>query len=528
MKLLDIQNLYVQFTSSDAATVHNLSFTIKQGETTALVGESGSGKSITALSILGLNPATHCPSGEILFEGEDILRMDDTSRRGLRGNAISFVFQEPMTALNPLHMIGKQLAEIITLHQPDKKAHIGDISRSLLEEVGLEHLVNRLHHYPHQLSGGERQRVMIAMAIANRPALLIADEPTTALDVTTQTKIIELLKRLQKKHNMAILLITHDLHLVKHIAHNIVIMKDGRAVEQGAVANIFKAPEHHYTQSLMQATHTHPPLAGNKNSETILTAEDLSVYYKLSQGFSLRKAKQTIALHPLSLSLRMGETLGVVGESGSGKTSLGLALARLLPSEGTIIFQGNNISKLQHKALRPVRQKLQFVFQDPFSSLNPRMTIGQIIAEGLLIHQPHMSQDEKLKHVHQIIEQVGLTKDMVNRYPHEFSGGQRQRINIARAMILKPACIIFDEPTSALDIALQIQIITLLKEFQQTLNISYVFISHDIASIRSISHQIMVMKEGRVIEVGDSDAVLNKPKQAYTRALINAANYNNE
>ncbi len=519
--LLDVRNLYVQFTSSNAATVRNISFKVEEGKTTALVGESGSGKSITAMSIVGINPATHCPLGEILFNGEDILRISEAEHRRLRGNEISVIFQEPMTALNPLHTIGKQIKEVILYHQPEQESHADDIVSSLLDDVELSHLKNRLNHYPHQLSGGERQRVMIAMALANRPRLLIADEPTTALDVTTQAAIIALLERLQTKFNMGILLITHDLHLVHSIADTIVVMKSGEAVEENSTELLFNQPKHAYTRMLLSAQHDSKPVKVSEDKPVVLEAKNLSVSYAGKQGFSLRKSPQKIAVHPLDFTLKQGHTLGVVGESGSGKTTLGLACARLLPSSGTIVFQSQNISDVSSKKLLGMRSKLQFVFQDPFSSLNPRMNIHQIIAEGYELHRGKSGNTNQA--VAEILKKVGLKQDMASRYPHEFSGGQRQRINIARAMILNPSCVIFDEPTSALDISLQTQIIALLKKLQKENELSYIFISHDIASVAAISHNVMVMKHGRVIESGKAHDIFYAPKNEYTKTLVEAS-----
>jgi microcin C transport system ATP-binding protein len=525
MTLLDIRKLHVQFTHSDKVAVRNLSFTVEAGKTTALVGESGSGKSITAMAIVGINPATHCPVGEIIFNGEDILRMSEDERRGLRGKDISVIFQEPMTALNPLHSIGKQIREVILYHQPQHAANINDIVHSLLDDVELSYLKDRLNNYPHQLSGGERQRVMIAMALANRPKLLIADEPTTALDVTTQAAIMTLLQGLRVKFNMGLLLITHDLHLVKSIADTVVVLKAGVAVEQGNATSIFSHPKHDYTKLLLSAQHESLLVEPSGAASTVLEVKDLSVSYAIEQGFSLRKKRKKIAVHPVSFTLKEGETLGIVGESGSGKTTLGLACARLLPSSGNIVFQSNHIDNLSAKDLFATRAKLQFVFQDPFSSLNPRMNIAQIISEGYRLHIANKDNIDKV--VKETLEKVGLDVSMADRYPHEFSGGQRQRINIARAMILKPRCVIFDEPTSALDISLQTQIIAMLKSLQQQEKLSYIFISHDIASVAAISHHVMVMKEGHVVEYNTAKGLFSNPQHSYTKTLINASSLHN-
>ena len=519
--LLDVRNLYVQFTSSNKATVRDVSFTIEEGKTTALVGESGSGKSITAMSIVGINPSTHTPKGEIIFQGEDLLRISDKARQQLRGNQISVIFQEPMTALNPLHTIGKQIREMITYHQEQQHLHIDDIISTLLEDVELSHLKTRLNQYPHQLSGGERQRIMIAMALANRPRLLIADEPTTALDVTTQAAIIVLLERLQKKYHMGILLITHDLHLVRSIADTIIVMKSGKVVENNTATLLFASPKHEYTKMLLSAKHKSRAVSVNNREPIILQVKDLSVSYTEKQGLSLRKKSQKIAVHPVSFDLKKGHTLGIVGESGSGKTSLGLACARLLNSSGKIIFQSHPLHSLSTKALYSIRSELQFVFQDPFSSLNPRMNVRQIVSEGYKLH--HDTPNNTDAAVISILEKVGLSADMADRYPHEFSGGQRQRINIARAMILNPSCVIFDEPTSALDISLQTQIIELLKQLQSERKLTYIFISHDIASVAAISHDIIVMKKGHVIDSGKTQDIFFNPQKDYTRLLVQAS-----
>ncbi len=525
MTLLQVRNLSIQFHGSDTPTVHQLSFDIEKGKTTALVGESGSGKSITALSLLRLNPALWYPEGEILFEEKNLLQAPEKALQRLRGNRIGMIFQEPMTALNPLHNINKQLREALTLHQPrlSRKEQASRIMTAL-EEVGLSHLQKRLHHYPHQLSGGERQRLMIAMAVINRPALLIADEPTTALDVTTQSKIMDLLQELQLKYEMSLLLITHDLHIVRDIASQVVVMQKGRAVEMATTQQLFKTPRHPYTQTLLASRHAaFAESITTEDRPDTLSCSRLTVSYKAASGFQLRRPPQKQIIPETNLTVKAGETLGIVGESGSGKTTLGLALARLIPSEGDIIFQRQAINGFSTTAMRPLRHHLQFVFQDPFSSLNPRMTIGQIIMEGLEIHHPIITAEEKKRQVETILRQVELEADVAPRYPHEFSGGQRQRINIARAMILNPACVIFDEPTSALDITLQTQIIHLLKQFQAERRMSYIFISHDIHVIQSISHHLMVLKNGKVVEYGRTKEVLSTPQHAYTQTLIQAS-----
>lgn len=528
MSLLRVTDLAVQFKDSDSPTVSGLSFEVDKGETTAIVGESGSGKSISALSILGLNHATYCPEGKIVFDNQNLLTLSEPLRQKLRGSAIGVIFQEPMTALNPLHSIEKQLSEPYRIHQPTlADVIVRDKMLALLDEVGLSYLKDRLNAYPHQLSGGERQRVMIAMAIANRPSLLIADEPTTALDVSLQSTIISLLRDLQHKHQMALLLITHDLHLVRGIADQVVVMQGGQAVESSEAIALFSDPQHPYTKKLLAAAHGSSPLPRSKNQQPVISCDQLSVSYAKPRLFVSPQDTVEPVLNKMNLTVRKGETLGVVGESGSGKTTLGLALARLIGSQGRVIFQGTEISSLKAKQLRSIRAKLQFVFQDPFSSLNPRMNIDQIIGEGLHIHRELLAGRSIADCVIEVLESVGLDPQMKDRYPHEFSGGQRQRINIARAMVLKPDCVIFDEPTSALDMTLQIQIIDLLKSFQRDHGVAYVFISHDMHSIRSISHDIMVLKSGKIIEYSDADHIVNNPSDPYTRMLIEASNFTN-
>lgn len=524
MSLLRVQNLSIQFHGHTQPLVQDISFTLERGSVTAIVGESGSGKSLTALSMLGLNHAAFHPTGDILFEERSLLQ-PPTQWQKIRGKHITMVFQEPMTALNPLQTLRKQLLETIMLHQPSLSPQQCNVRiAELCEEVELGHLKERMHNYPHQLSGGERQRIMIAMAIANTPDLLIADEPTTALDVSTQAKIMELLRQLQKNYQMAVLLITHDLHLVKEYASQVIVMQQGRIVESAPTMQLFTSPQHPYTQQLLAAVHTGEPAPLPDDAPLLLTCTNLQVAYAKQQGFFSKKQMEQ-ALAPTSFTLKQGETLGIVGESGSGKTSLGLALARLIPSQGHIIFQGQELHTLSSKALRYIRSRLQFVFQDPFSSLNPRMTIAHIITEGLSVHASHLTKQERALKLEKILLSVGLDPLMQDRYPHEFSGGQRQRINIARAMILHPTCIIFDEPTSALDITLQTQIIALLKDLQRDYQTSYIFISHDIRSIRTISHQLLVLKQGEVVEQGAAHQVLHSPQHPYTAMLIEAASY---
>ena len=525
--LLSVSNLSVAFRNGDETTlaVDRVSFTIQKGETLALVGESGSGKSVTALSILKLltyPPASH-PSGVVLFKGEDLLRADEEALRRVRGNEITMVFQEPMTSLNPLHTIERQIGEIIALHS----GLSGDQARArilaLLEEVGLRDAASRLNAYPHQLSGGQRQRVMIAMALANEPDLLIADEPTTALDVTIQAQILDLLKEIQKRRNMAILFITHDLGIVRRLADRVCVMTKGQIVEQGAVKDIFSAPQHDYTKKLLAAEPKGIAQPLPQSAPLLLKADHLKIWFPIKRGFLQRTVGHIKAVDGVSLALHEGETLGIVGESGSGKTTLGLALLRLISSDGPIIWLGSSINSYSSKMMRPLRRDMQIVFQDPFGSLSPRLSIADIIAEGLEVHQPHLSEKERETLVSSALHDVGLDPETRHRYPHEFSGGQRQRIALARAIVLNPKFIVLDEPTSALDMSVQAQIVEILRKLQKTRKLAYLFISHDLKVVKALAHRIMVMREGVVVEEGEAEALFANPKQAYTKALFEAA-----
>jgi microcin C transport system ATP-binding protein len=525
--LLSVSNLSVAFRNGDETTlaVDRVSFTIQKGETLALVGESGSGKSVTALSILKLltyPPASH-PSGVVLFKGEDLLRADEEALRRVRGNEITMVFQEPMTSLNPLHTIERQIGEIIALHS----GLSGDQARArilaLLEEVGLRDAASRLNAYPHQLSGGQRQRVMIAMALANEPDLLIADEPTTALDVTIQAQILDLLKEIQKRRNMAILFITHDLGIVRRLADRVCVMTKGQIVEQGAVKDIFTAPQHDYTKKLLAAEPKGIAQPLPQSAPLLLKADHLKIWFPIKRGFLQRTVGHIKAVDGVSLALHEGETLGIVGESGSGKTTLGLALLRLISSEGPIVWLGSSINSYSSKMMRPLRRDMQIVFQDPFGSLSPRLSIADIIAEGLEVHQPHLSEKERETLVSSALHDVGLDPETRHRYPHEFSGGQRQRIALARAIVLNPKFIVLDEPTSALDMSVQAQIVEILRKLQKTRKLAYLFISHDLKVVKALAHRIMVMREGVVVEEGEAEALFANPKQAYTKALFEAA-----
>lgn len=508
MTLLSAQNLNLAF--GNAQILRDVSFSIEKGEMLAVVGESGSGKSLTALSLMGLQPNSATISGEIVFNGKTIQKNDF---KKLRGRNISMIFQEPMTALNPLHTIGQQIKEMGS-----------DIPTSeLLEKVGLEQFKNRQNAYPHELSGGQRQRVMIAMAIANTPELLIADEPTTAVDVTIQIKILSLLKELQRSLGMAILFITHDLTLVSRLADRVAVMYKGKIVEQGLVSEVFSNPRHEYTKKLLASEPKGKPLPVPADARTISECQNLKIHFPIKSGIFRQVSGHIKAVDDISISIKAGETLGVVGESGSGKTTLGFALLRLIKSEGRIVFLGNTIDNLKTSELRHLRSQMQLVFQDPYSSLNPRMRVRDIIAEGMLVHYPDKNANEREQKIDRILQEVGLPTEMKDRYPHEFSGGQRQRISIARAMVLEPSFVVLDEPTSALDLSVQAQIIDLLKHFQKTRGISYLFISHDLRVIRAIAQNVIVMKNGKIVEQGSSEKIFTSPQSDYTKTLIEAA-----
>ncbi len=519
--LLSINNLDISFRSGTHA-VKGISLTMHKGELLALVGESGSGKTLTALSLLKLLPHEANMTGEVLFNGEDIITKSATEVAKLRGNRIGMIFQEPMTALNPLHPIRRQIVESYKWHQKVKGAPAQTKIRELLESVGLSHLTERGKTYPHELSGGERQRVMIGMAIANDPDLLIADEPTTALDVTLQGQILQLIKKLQTERGMGILLITHDLTVVRKVADRVAVMSQGEIVETGTVKEIFENPQHAYTKMLLGAMPkgVAPPVASG--AKTVLDTT-LRVHFPVKSSFLRRTVSVVKAVDDIRITAREGETIGIVGESGSGKSSLGYAILRLIKSEGPIVFMGRRVDALGKEALRALRADMQLVFQDPYSSLNPRMTVGQIISEGLEIHQPHLSRAEVATAVAEIVAQVGLDPEMTHRYPHEFSGGQRQRIAIARAMILRPKLMVLDEPTSALDMSVQGQVLDLLRKLQRTYGTTYLFISHDLRVIKALAHHVMVLKKGEVVEEGPAHSLFNDPQHEYTKALMHAA-----
>ena len=522
--ILDVRDLRVAFRQDADAThaVRGVSFQVHKGETVALVGESGSGKSVTALSTVQLLGDSATMSGSITYEGAQMVGASEAELRRVRGNDISFIFQEPMTSLNPLHTLEKQLAESIELHQGLRGAAVRKRIIELLNRVGIRDAESRLGSYPHQLSGGQRQRVMIAMALANGPGLLIADEPTTALDVTIQAQILDLLADLKRDESMSMLFITHDLGVVRKIADRVCVMKDGEIVETGPTDAIFDNPQHPYTQMLLAAESTGLPAPVAPDAPVMLSADHAKIWFPIHRGLLKRTVGHIKAVNDASLSVRAGETLGVVGESGSGKTTLALALMRLIRSEGRITFQGTDIHHLGQRQMRPLRSEMQIVFQDPFGSLSPRMTVAQIIAEGLGVHGVEPGRNRR-DMVSEIMTEVGLSPTLMDRYPHEFSGGQRQRIAIARAMILRPKLLVLDEPTSALDMTVQVQIVQLLRDLQQKHQLAYLFISHDLKVVRALSHKLMVMKQGDVVEAGDAAAIFDAPQTDYTRALLAAA-----
>ncbi len=525
--LLAIRDLSVAFhqASGTSLAVDQISFDIKRGECVALVGESGSGKSVSALSILKLLPyptASH-PSGSIRFKDRELLTLREHEIREIRGNDISIIFQEPMTSLNPLHTIESQIGEILRLHQNVSGATARARTLELLRQVGIPEPETRLQSYPHQLSGGQRQRVMIAMALANEPDLLIADEPTTALDVTVQAQILALLADIRARLGMSLLFITHDLGIVRRIADTVCVMTAGKIVEQGPVEQVFTAPKHPYTRALLAAEPKPDPAPPQPNSPVVISADNLKVWFPVKRGLLRSTVGHIKAVDGVSLAVRKGETLGVVGESGSGKTTLGLALLRLISSDGPIVFLGRDIQGLRFKAMRPFRRDMQIVFQDPFGSLSPRMSVGDIVAEGLSVHQRALSRPERELRVIKALKDVGLDPDTRFRYPHEFSGGQRQRISIARAVVLEPDFIVLDEPTSALDMLFQAQMVDLLRELQRKRDLTYMFISHDLRVVASLASHLIVMRQGKVVEEGPAAELFKNPKTDYTRALFAAA-----
>jgi len=525
--LLSVQDLSVAFTTSGktVTAVDRVSFDISKGETVALVGESGSGKSVSALSILKLLPyptASH-PSGSVLFKGEDLLDADESDLRRVRGDDITMIFQEPMTSLNPLHTIEHQIGEILALHKGMGEKQTRDRTLELLNQVGIRDPQKRLSAYPHQLSGGQRQRVMIAMALANEPELLIADEPTTALDVTVQAQILELMNQLKRDRGLSMLFITHDLGIVRKFADRVCVMTGGRIVEHGPTVEIFDNPQHDYTKHLLAAEPKGDPPDLSEDAEIVLQGDDIKVWFPIKAGFLRKTVDHVKAVDGIDLTLRQGQTVGVVGESGSGKTTLGLALTRMISSQGRISFVGRDINEYSFKEMKPLRSEVQIVFQDPYGSLSPRMSVADIISEGMKIHMPHMSAAEMDDTVAGILAEVGLDPATRHRYPHEFSGGQRQRMAIARAMVLEPKFVMLDEPTSALDMSVQAQVVELLLRLQQERNLAYLFISHDLKVVRALANEVIVMRLGKVVEQGAARQIFDAPKTAYTKALMAAA-----
>jgi microcin C transport system ATP-binding protein len=523
--LLTVENLTIDFRADERVihAVRGISFEIEKGQTVALVGESGSGKSVTAASILRLLPPSATVSGRILFNGKDLTAASDREMRGIRGANISMIFQEPMSSLNPLHTVERQVSEVLITHRGMGRTAARTRTVELLREVGLADAESRLESYPHQLSGGQRQRVMIAMALANEPDLLIADEPTTALDVTVQAQILELLRSLQKRLGMAMLFITHDLGIVREMAETVNVMTEGEIVERASTRQLFTAPQHKYTRHLLAAEPSGKPPASNPDAPIVAQADNLRVWFPIKRGIFRRTVGHIKAVNDVSMLVRQGQTLGIVGESGSGKTTLGRALLRLISSEGRIVFLGNEIQARSWRQMRPLRKNMQIVFQDPFGSLSPRMPVGQIVAEGLNVHMPELTVDERKNKVEQALREVGLDPARADQYPHEFSGGQRQRIAIARAMVLEPKFLVLDEPTSALDMSVQAQVVDLLRELQKRHGLTYLFISHDLRVVRALASDVLVMKDGEIVEAGPAEHIFAAPKTPYTRALLAAA-----
>ena len=525
--LLSVRDLSVAFHQGGATSVavDQVSFDLMPGEVVALVGESGSGKSVTANSILKLlpYPAASHPSGKILFDGKDMLTLPERALRAVRGNDITMIFQEPMTSLNPLHTIERQIGEILELHQAITGAEARARTLELLLQVGIREPEKRLKAYPHELSGGQRQRVMIAMALANRPKLLIADEPTTALDVTVQAQILELLSDLKNRHGMSMLFITHDLGIVRKFADRVCVMTKGKIVETGTVEQVFTDPQHAYTRHLLAAEPKGEPPLSDASKPVVMQGDDIKVWFPIKAGLMRKVVDHVKAVDGIDITLRAGQTVGVVGESGSGKTTLGLALSRLIASEGRISFIGQSIDSYSYEMMKPLRNRLQVVFQDPYGSLSPRMSVGEIVAEGLKVHERQLSADERDTRVAQALEEVGLDPATRWRYPHEFSGGQRQRIAIARAMVLKPRFVMLDEPTSALDMSVQAQVVDLLRDLQAKHELAYLFISHDLKVVKALANDVIVMRNGKVVESGPAAEIFADPQQEYTRALLAAA-----
>ena len=522
--ILSVKNLSISFSENGNLNrvVNQISFNLKLGETLSIVGESGSGKSVTSLSTVSLLPQNAIVNGSILFNDLELIGAKHDVLRGIRGNKISFIFQEPMTSLNPLHTIEKQIGESLSFHQKMYGKKRLDKTIELLKKVRINNPEERLKDFPHQLSGGQKQRVMIAIALANNPEILIADEPTTALDSTIESEILKLLMALKKSEKMSIIFITHNLNIVKRFANQVCVMKDGSIVESGSVNQIFSNPKHKYTKTLINAQPSGEAQDLQSNSKVVIRTKKLRVWFPIKRGLLRKTIGYIKAVNDISLHVRENETLGIVGESGSGKTSIALAILRLIPSNGDIIFYNDNIQNLKNNSLLKFRNNMQIVFQDPFGSLSPRMTIENIIDEGLEIHTS-LSKDQRRQQIIKTLYEVGLNEKILNRYPHEFSGGQRQRIAIARAMILRPKLLILDEPTSALDMTVQVQIIDLLKKLQKKFNLAYIFISHDINLIKSVSHRIIVMKDGLALENENTKTLFNEPQNPYTKKLLTAS-----
>ncbi|WP_025733509.1 ABC transporter ATP-binding protein [Carnimonas nigrificans] len=527
--LLEVNGVNVDFSlpKGDVRAVDDIHFTIAKGEIMALVGESGSGKSVSSNALLQLLPELAKVSGEALFEGRNLLSMSASEMRRIRGNDISMIFQEPMTSLNPMQRIGKQVAEVILKHRKISKREAKKRVVTLLEQVGIPEPERRIKSYPYELSGGQRQRVMIAMALACEPKLLIADEPTTALDVTVQAQILALLKELQQKMGMSILFITHDLNLVKRFADSVCVMRNGKGIEAGSVADVFTAPKEEYTRMLLASTPKGRKAQVADDSPVLLEADNIKVSFTTKKHW-FRADEKFDAVRGISLDVKRGQTIGIVGESGSGKSTLGRALLQLLESEGRTVFDGTDLARLSTSEMRPVRSRMQVIFQDPYGSLSPRLNVGEIVSEGLKVHHPELNRKERQRRVVEVLEEVALDPRMASRYPHEFSGGQRQRIAIARALVLKPEFLLLDEPTSALDRSVQVRVVELLRSVQRKYDLTYVFISHDLTVVRALADHVLVMKQGAVIEQGTTEQIFSAPKEPYTRALIDAAFLNLE
>jgi microcin C transport system ATP-binding protein len=528
-RLIQVDNLKVTFNTQggDIEAVRGVSFDIKTSENVAIVGESGSGKSVTALSLLKLHDPRQVeyPDGRIIYDNRDLMLASENEMRAIRGSDISMIFQEPMTSLNPVYPIGVQIQETLKLHKGMDRDEARKIAIELLDRVGIREPQHRIDAFPHMLSGGQRQRAMIAMALACDPVLLIADEPTTALDVTVQQQILDLLKDLQQETGMSVLLITHDLNLVRRFADRVCVMHEGEIVEQAASNVLFQQPQHDYTRYLLDSEPESRIAEIEPGQEAVIEAEDIRVYFPIKKGFFKRKVGEVRAVDDIDVELRRGETLGIVGESGSGKTTLGMALLRMLDSTGKIRFREHMISDYREQQMRPLRRFFQIVFQDPFSSLSPRMTVEQIVGEGLKLHYPDLTRPQRYERIVATLKEVGLDKNALWRYPHEFSGGQRQRIAVARTVILEPDVILLDEPTSALDVSVQKQVLGLLSDLQVRHRLSYLFISHDLRVVRAMSHRVIVMRAGRIVETGPVDEVFENPQQAYTRELARASIY---